>query len=155
MSPDLERRLKAAHPELLRCLREKGSRAMIGDFGIACGGGWFSIIDELRSALELTVVAGGPQPIAAQITQEAGRLRFNVVGVPAISQPDVDALITAAQEQSATACEVCGAPAVLRWQRGVQTVCDLHASPGARVVQDGDFERIRAEREVRRQNRVT
>ena len=155
MSPDLERRLKAAHPELLQRLRERSSRSTIGDYGIQCSGGWFSIIDELCRALKATVAAGGPQLIAAQITHETGRLRFHVDNVPPSACPEVDALFAAAQNRSATTCEVCGAPAVLRRPHGLRTVCDLHASPGARVVQDGDFERIRAEREVRRKNHVT
>lgn len=154
MSPDLEILLKTKYPELLQRLHENAGRTALGDHVIQCGDGWFSIIDDFCRALEEVVkVARFPQPIVVQITQEAGRLRVEV-DVPRSGRPDVDALLAVAQKRSATACEVCGAPAVLRWQHGVQTVCDLHANSGVRVVQDGDFERVQDSREARRKARV-
>ena len=155
MSPDLELSLKAKHPALLQWIHEAPGRSMVASYGIQCGDGWLSMIDDLCGALQESVDAGRfPQPVIAQITQEAGLLRVEVNNVSSNARTEVDALLAAAKERSAATCEVCSAPAVLRWQQGVQTVCDAHAMPRSRVVEDGEFERIRAGREARRKTSV-
>lgn len=154
MSPDLQQQLKAKYPALLQWLNGGFMTSMVGDYGIQCGDGWLSIIDDLCGALQAGVDVGRfRQPIVSQITQEHGRLRVEVANVANEARTEVDALLATAKERSATACEICGAPALLRWQHGVQTVCDAHAEPRSRVFKEGDIERVLAARRATREAR--
>ena len=100
-------------------------------WGFACDDGWFNLIDRLCADLQSEADGGRiPQPVAAQVKQKFGELRF-------YAWPKTDAtqaLLDTAREKSAVTCEVCGAPGVLRWQNGVKTVCSAHALPGSRIV---------------------
>ena len=62
--------------------------------------------------------------------QKFGELRF--YAWPKV--PLTESLIDAARAESAVTCEICGKPGVRRWQHGVQTICDVHALPGSRIV---------------------
>ena len=99
--------------------------------GFSCDDGWFGLIDELCAKLQAAVAAGKIlQPVTDQVKQKFGELRFYV----SPQSLTTEALIAQARTRSAVTCEVCGAAGVLRWQRGVLTVCDLYAEPGSTIV---------------------
>ena len=132
MSPELDKLLCNRYPAIFA----KRHRPMTGSsmhWGFTCGVGWFDLIGELCEKLQAASDAGEmPQPVAEQVKQKLGELRFFV------SSPSsflARALIEAVRERSALTCETCGEPGVLRWQHGVQTLCDLQADPGSQIVE--------------------
>jgi hypothetical protein len=80
----------------------------------------------------------GRAKIAIDITAPGSRTR---VQERSEDRPSVriDALIDAAEEESARTCEECGAPGLLRQSgRGwLRTTCETHAEPGGRIVEEG------------------
>ena len=99
--------------------------------GFACDDGWFDLVDELARKLQAAADSGRiAQPIAEQVKEKFGELRFYLSEMT----PGARELIDEAGERSAVTCEVCGAPGVLRRQRGVQTLCDLHAAVASTIV---------------------
>jgi hypothetical protein len=105
-------------------------------WGFSCEDGWFDLIDKLCANLQAAAEKGEiPQPVAEQVKQKFGELRFYV---STSSSALTRTMIEATRAQSAVTCEVCGEPGVLRWQSGVQTVCDRHALPGSRIVVEGE-----------------
>ena len=130
MSPGLDQLLCERYPTIF-AKRHLPPATSAMHWGFLCGDGWFDLIDGLCAKLQAAVDAGEiPQPVAHQVKQKFGELRFYAWPKTAETQ----ALIDAARAQSAVTCEICGEPGVLRWQHGVQTVCDQHALPGAGVV---------------------
>lgn len=97
--------------------------------------GWVGIVSLARTA-----AAAADPPGSFQCRARWGRLSWYDVRGP---RPFVE-LLWALEELSATLCEVCGAPAVVRdtWERGVHTLCPRHAvaiaaaGPNASTVYD-------------------
>jgi len=82
--------------------------------------GWVGIVRIASAA-----AAASEPPGSFHCTVRWGRLSWYDVHGP---RPFVE-LLWALEELSATLCEVCGAPAVVRdtWERGVHTLCPRHA----------------------------
>ena len=130
MSPRLDELLCKRYPAIF-AKRGLPTRKTPMGRGFSCEDGWFNLINRLCAKLQAAVDAGEiPQPVADQVKQKFGELRF--YAWPKV--PLTDSLIDAAREQSAVTCEICGEPGVLRWQNGVQTICEVHAVPGSRIV---------------------
>ena len=130
MSPDLDRLLCERYPAIFADRHLPTSKTAMGR-GFACEDGWFDLIDGLCAKLQAAADAGEiRQPVANQVKQKFGELRFYVFP----NEPLVRSLTDAPREQSAVTCQICGAPGVLCAQRGVQTVCDVHAEPGSSIV---------------------
>lgn len=111
MSPEREAELARRHPSYVASHLQDGVAT--------CGDGWFDVIDRLLTALEARNLEGF-RP--TQIKQKVGKLRFYALGI----DEEAVALIRAAGEESATVCEVCGEPGVLRWERWAATRCEKH-----------------------------
>lgn len=95
-----------------------------GAWGFECLNGWFNIIDTLAFGLQAeTDEHGAPQVIATQVKEKYGTLRFYV----ATSNATQNALIHMAERLSATTCDVCGGPGMLRTTGWYATRCDAHA----------------------------
>ena len=117
MSPEREAELARRHPTY--------DAAALIDGGCAHGDGWFDIIDQLFSAIEVAQAAGTRW---IQIKEKGGQLRVYADGCT----PDAAALVAAAVAESTTVCDVCGAPGVHRWERRAATRCDSHRGPPRR-----------------------
>lgn len=77
-------------------------------YGIETGNGWYSLIEKLSLQLEEILLKIPEQERrkyrAIQIKQKFGLLRFYL----SVSTPEMNALITQAEEDSGRICEVCG-----------------------------------------------
>ena len=103
-------------------------------WGIACGDGWFDMIDELCHDLQhLTDHEGAPQLVAMQVKGKFGSLRFRVQ-IRTASEAQ-EALIEAAIERSTRTCNVYGAPGQARRSGRNQWIgsirCPQHGSDAA------------------------
>ncbi len=101
-------------------------------WGFTCDDGWFDLINELCAQLQTTADAGRiAQPVAMQVKQKFGGLRFYVRGGDA----EIHALVRRAMEKSLVTCEVCGRLGATRMSGGlVKTTCAAHALPDSRIV---------------------
>ena len=76
-------------------------------WGFCCGDGWFDIINDLCAEITARVAAGEmPQVVATQVKSKTGYLRFHFKNRSA--NPQVLALVSAAQLRSDNTCEECG-----------------------------------------------
>ncbi len=93
-------------------------------WGIACGDGWYPLIDALCHCLQQTAdFHEGPQAVARQIKEKLGRLRIHLVA----ASPEQRAMITLAGEFSERLCEVCGSIATPKSGYAYQpTRCGIH-----------------------------
>ena len=125
MNEDLERRLKAKHPILLRALRDRRFRQPIGYYGIECGEGWCALIDDLCTQIDSVVKREGLRYAQVQqVKEKPGFLEF-YLGMDEESST-VERLIQEARERSAITCEKCGAPAECRTDGWLIVLCDAH-----------------------------
>ena len=94
-------------------------------FGFECSDGWNDLIDKLCQAIiEKCQAEGWPFPIATQVKEKFGELRFYTHG----TQDEIYDIIDRATVLSRHICEVCGQPGETRlighWLR---TTCELHS----------------------------
>lgn len=97
--------------------------------GFECGDGWFDLIDELCRDLQAEADSGRiPQPVAQQVKEKIGSLRFRFFPLYEFSKD----LLETARKKSLEICEVCGETGRLRCAPsfGYRTTCDSHAREG-------------------------
>jgi hypothetical protein len=82
------------------------------------GPGWSSLIDEIYDRIEKF-----PDVYIAQIKEKFGTLRFYVDGCDDTTFDFIESVC----EKSATICEQCGKPGLLREGGWILTLCDEHA----------------------------
>lgn len=129
MTPELTERLFAEFPDLFRGRHLPITQNLMG-FGFECEDGWYDLIHQLAAAITAHAAEVGLKPLAMQVKQELGTLRFSVDKADA----HIYALCAAAEQQSSTICEYCGAPGQLRYhRRQLLACCDQHAPPGSWV----------------------
>jgi len=127
MSPELTERLFAEFPQLFRGRELPITQNLMG-FGFECEDGWHPLIHQLAAAITAHAAYAGLNPLAVQVKQELGTLRFSVDKADA----HIHALCAAAERQSSQICEQCGAAAQLRYhRRQLLARCDAHAPPGS------------------------
>lgn len=127
MSPELTERLFAEFPELFRGRHLPVTENLMG-FGFECEDGWYALIRQLASDIAAHATRAGLNPLAVQVKQEFGTLRFSV------DQADtpIYKLCAAAERRSGLTCECCGAPGQLRYhRRRLLACCDEHAPAGS------------------------
>lgn len=123
MSPELDSLLCSRYPLIFQQRNWPPERSAM-PWGFDCGDGWFLLVDELCASLQAAADVGRmDQPVAAQVKEKFGSLRFRLSGMPQEARP----LIGRAQDRSMETCETCGAPGVLRENGYHVTRCDLHA----------------------------
>lgn len=124
--------LATRYPLITRNARNPASMSPFDFDGVACEGGWASLIFPVLDAVEADIAqkkqAGVPEsewPQVEQVKQKFGELRIYVNHVP----PAILTLIVAAVAQSRETCAVCGKAGTRRVLGGWQlaTVCDEHA----------------------------
>jgi len=115
-----------------KTLIEQKSEGFIGDlysvFGCECGDGWYQILDELCSEIE-KIINESDSPVdleVNQIKEKFGTLRFNVsIDGPEKECTKIEELIQEAEQKSASICEECGKPGIIRDDLGwILTLCD-------------------------------
>lgn len=129
MSPELTEQLFAEFPELFHGRYLPITKNLMG-YGFECGDGWYDLI--LRLATDITTYARqtGLNPLAMQVKQELGLLRFSTDQADAF----IHDLCAAAERESGTVCEQCGASGQLRYyRRSLWVRCDEHAPSGSRI----------------------
>jgi hypothetical protein len=78
--------------------------------------------NDLADPQERPVGEACPQPVAVQVKEKFGTLRFYYDGGDDI----VDGVVRMAEAMSSVTCEVCGAPGTRRGGPWVRTLCDEH-----------------------------
>lgn len=129
MSPHLSQQLYSIWPSIFaeRALSRDDS-AMA--WGIACGDGWFPLIDALCRCLQRETDDGAPQVVARQVKEKLGRLRFHVGFAAGDASPRQRAMIGMAEELSSRVCDTCGG-----WKRSAFGAAD-EVPPHCTCVQD-------------------
>jgi len=135
MSPDLDKQLCEKYPKIFRD-RNRTTQETCMAWGFAHGDGWFNIIDTLCSSIQhhsdqkrnREPFAGLNdeefdelhQPIAAQVKEKFGGLRFYISNGDDV----VYGMISLAENLSSRTCEDCGAPGTPRKGAWIRTMCD-------------------------------
>lgn len=103
------------------------SAGQLRDFGIQCEDGWYDIVDRLSAKLEHELVSLAKSGVAESalprpvlVKEKYGTLRFHL-DQPTPSMRDA---IEAAQQESATTCEMCGEPGMMRQGTWLRVRCD-------------------------------
>ena len=96
--------------------------------GIACGDGWFDLLDVLCERLQdWTDRNGAPQVAAHQVKEKFGELRF----YPRDASQEQRGMIWMAESMSSRICEQCGRPGALLVAGAVMTRCPEHTPADA------------------------
>lgn len=104
-------------------------KMFVGQYGgIACGSGWFYILDKLcaniqhhidwKNKSEVVV----PQVTIVQIKEKFGCLRFYYDG----GDEYISGMVTLAESMSGVTCEDCGSIGERRSGGWIRTLCDTH-----------------------------
>lgn len=124
MNPENSRRLESDFPQLYRPHRIDPSRldqpTLHAIWGFECGDGWRDLIYRLSQAISAHAECVGLDVVATQIKEKFGTLRFYVDG----GDNEIHRLIDAAEQESATICELCGNPGTLVAKGWHSTLCE-------------------------------
>jgi len=109
--------------------------------GIACGAGWFHILNllcqNIQSHIDWKNKQGNAvdQVVVAQVKEKFGTLRFYYDG----GDEYISGLVRLAESMSGVSCEECGSIGERRDGGWIRTLCDTHeAEHQARRNKDGD-----------------
>jgi len=92
-------------------------------WGIACGDGWFNILDVLCGSIQSHIKHSNTKTLfleATQVKEKFGGLRFYADG----GDKFTDGLIVMAEGLSERICEECGAPGTQNRGGWISTLCD-------------------------------
>ncbi len=107
-----------------RLYREPGGRV-----SFECDNGWFQLIHDLSARIEAKARELGIDPNSEDwphvmgVKEKFGKLRMLVI-TPKIPLRLINELISEAEAKSATTCEVCGQPGIMRPGTVWQVRCD-------------------------------
>ena len=136
MNPELDKKLCDKYPEIF-ANRHGDMRTTAMCWGFECGDGWYHLIDQLCGCLQ-SYTSGNrkAQVVATQVKEKFGTLRFYYNGGDAITE----GMVWLAEHISASTCEVCGSPGVLRGTSWISTRCDEHADGALPISLEKDDE---------------
>ena len=120
MNKELEKKLFTTFPRLFR--RHGRARRRVNGYGICTDDGWYKLIHELCVQIQKHAAENDLDPVALQVKEKLGGLRFYLRG----ADERIDALIDGAERRSFKICEVCGEPGQLRAHGWLRTLCDKH-----------------------------
>lgn len=143
MTPDYDKLLCERYPKIFVDRHADLSVSPMG-WGLSVRDGWFDLIDRLCAQLQsISDQPGAPQAVAVQVKEKFGALRFSV-RVDS-STAEHRAAIAAAERDSTTICEECGAPGRLVVAGAAyMTRCEEHTP--AEAITPEEFRRMLAER---------
>lgn len=105
MKRELEEVLVKKYPAILKDYRGDSRKTCLA-FGLECGDGWYSLLDELMGFLQFqTDKNNAPQVVAEQIKEKFGGLRFYTNGDISDKQRGI---ILFAEYMSYSTCMNCG-----------------------------------------------
>lgn len=110
--------------KILRTSMNESYNTSFSIFGIQCEDGWFSLLDKLCYDIELCL-DDDEEFIVNQIKQKWGGLRF-YYDTDSKSSDKIDSLVSLAEEQSFTICEICGKSGETVQTKGMWTLCPEH-----------------------------
>ena len=131
MTPERDAELCERYPTIFRDRHGDPQVTCMG-WGLACGDGWYDIIDRLCTRLQAIAEAGGGQIIADQVKEKYGTLRFYWHSVD-LSDPWPEVAmccVDVAERASAQTCERCGQAGELRPGGWLVTRCDACEEAG-------------------------
>jgi hypothetical protein len=124
MNSENSERLLSDFPQLYRLRKfdplRPETHTVFAIWGFECGDGWMDLIYRLSQAITAHAESTGLDVAATQVKEKFGTLRFYVN----YGDKDVFRLIDAAEHESATICELCGAPGTLLTKGWHSTRCD-------------------------------
>lgn len=104
MDKPLDDDLCARWPGIFRDRHADSALSCMGR-GFECGNGWFRLIDHGCALLQAQADRGGaPQPVAMQVKEKFGSLRFRLVE----ASPGTRTILDSVCALSAHICETCG-----------------------------------------------
>lgn len=141
MKDELDSKLCERYPKIFAD-RFGDMRTTAMCWGLECGDGWYTIIDNLCHNIQNHIdwqneqreklLKNNPhnvivpnelhQVVATQVKEKFGTLRFYYNGGDDV----VDGMVRMAESMSAVMCEECGAPAQTRGPGWIRTLCDVH-----------------------------
>lgn len=124
MSPELQDELYRRYPAIF-AERDLPKEESAMYWGVTTEDGWFALIDTLCACLQHDADKNGePQPVASQVKQKVGGLRFYLRGEATPRQRGMIDVICALSDRI---CEICGKPEgeLDRWS----TRCPEHRRP--------------------------
>lgn len=146
------------HPLLYADMNKPPTQSLMC-FGIACGDGWFKLINDLSDDLERLIKKwrkANPKekywPCACQVKEKFGGLRFYMT----FGSEEIFSAINAAERKSFCICERCGKTGRPRNVRGwITTLCDKCRDAGEkRWVEEQEKKLIELARESKRNTRA-
>jgi hypothetical protein len=114
----LEQKLVEKYPKLFKDYGGDMRQTCMA-WGLACGKGWFLLLDELCSKLSKY-----DDVVAAQVKEKFGTLRFYINGTPPDKFDEIHAIINEFETKSGETCESCGQPGTRKGGSWVKTSCD-------------------------------
>lgn len=119
MSPDKEKQLFEKYPKIFSDLKYT-----------ECGDGWFDLVESLCAVLQNEADNAGyrlseeeketVQPLAAQVKEKFGGLRFYIYG----GNEEMRGAVRMAEAMSFRICEDCGVPGHKQPGGWIRTLCD-------------------------------
>lgn len=105
-------------------------------FGYDCGKGWYPLIDELMSKLQVLNEEKYPDLQVVQVKEKWGLLTVYLT----YYYPEAEKLIDEYRDKSAKICEICGNPSTVRlvsgWYSSICDDCYEAIMLGKKAVQD-------------------
>ena len=117
MSPLLDGLLCKRYPEIFK-MRHAPMTETAMCWGFECGDGWFELIDCLCAS----IMDNPPPPVAVQVKEKFGGLRFYVDS----ASETVWGLIEMAEAFSFRVCEICGALGKRTDGHYIRVRCPIH-----------------------------
>jgi hypothetical protein len=124
MKKELELKLVEKYPVILRDYGGDKMKTCM-HWGMECGDGWYTLLDQLLEKLDFMSNNFGVQVIAEQIKEKFGTLRFYYstivktdLNVNHIAEKIIDDIIDHAETKSKYICEVTGSHGVLCHKNG-------------------------------------
>ena len=123
MKKELDEKLCAKYPEIFKDRHAPMTQTCMC-WGFDIGDGWYNIVDDLCAALMIICKRDNiPPPIAIQVKEKFGGLRFYLYG----ANDAMHEAVNNAENESYHTCEECGKSGVVREGGWVRIRCDEHS----------------------------
>lgn len=136
MTPELEQTLYNKYPKIFR-QKDLPMQETCMCWGVACGDGWYDILDNLCGIVQQHVDYHKlPQVEAVQVKEKFGGLRFYTNH----TDDYIRGLIVMAESMSYFVCEECGDKGKLLRKGWFMTLCRKHAQARGKDFDDSELE---------------
>lgn len=119
MKAQLQQQLFDKYPKIFR-QKDLSMQETAMCWGFACGDGWYTLIDELCSAIQWRVKHKELFFEATQVKEKYGTLCFYYYG----GDDYIQGLVSMAETMSGHICEICGNTGKTQGKGWIQTRCD-------------------------------